>query len=126
MYEGLTGQWDFDSEVLCFHCRNEAVQRIEVLPKAIIATCADCGAERHYVLERSLVIKQRPKLDRGTSGQRYESWKFLREAYCPHCGKRTGNEFTIDERAASILCLACSFSRSYTFHAYSTSKRWSL
>jgi transcription elongation factor Elf1 len=126
MYEGLIRQSDFDREVLCFNCRNEAVQRIEVLPKAIIVTCSDCGAERHYVLERSLVIKPGPKLDRAASRLRYESWKFLREAHCPHCGKRTRNEFTIDERAASIVCLACLFSRTYTFHAYSTSKRWSL
>jgi hypothetical protein len=126
MYEGLIRQWDLDRVALCFHCRNEAVQRVEVLPKTIIVTCADCGAERHYLLERSSVMKHRPRFDRDTSRLRYEAWKFIREARCPNCGNRAGNEFTIDELAASIQCLACSFSRSYTFHAYSTSKRWSL
>jgi DNA-directed RNA polymerase subunit RPC12/RpoP len=125
MDEGLIRQWDFDRGALCFHCRSEAVQRIEVLPKAIVVTCADCGAERHYVLERSLVIK-RPGTGRGGSKLRHEAWKFLWEARCPHCGNRTRNEFTIAEQAASIVCPACSFSRIYTFHAYSTSKRWSL
>lgn len=124
MYEGLIRQWDFDREVLCFHCRNEAVQRVEVLPEAIIVTCGDCGAERRYALERSPVNKQRRDPD--TTGLHYETWKFTRVARCPGCGKRTGNEFTIDERAATIRCPACSFLRTYTFHAYSTSKRWSL
>lgn len=126
MDEGLIRQWDFDRDALCFHCRSEAVQRIEVLPKAIIVTCADCGAERHYRLERSQVLKQKPRFGRDTSRLRYDTWKFLREARCPGCGNRTRNEFTIDEQAAAIVCPACSFSRFYAFHAYSTSKRWSL
>ena len=124
MDEGLIRLWDFDRGALCFHCRSEVVQRIEVLPKAIIVTCADCGAEHHYVLERSILAKRQPGRD--IPGLRNGAWKFLREARCPHCGSRTRNEFTIGEQASVITCPACSFTRFYTFHAYSTSKRWSL
>lgn len=126
MEEGLQiKEWDFDKDTLCFNCRSEAVQRIEVLPKNIIVTCVNCGAERHYELECSHVPEHIPRFDVDKS-RRYDAWKFSHRARCPHCGNRTDNEVTIDERKAAIVCPACRFTRVYTFNAYSKARRWSL
>ncbi len=118
-------EWDFDKDALCFNCRAEAVQRIEVTPEELVVTCVNCGAERHYELECSHEARQKPRFDVDTSRLRYDAWKFEHEARCTHCHNRTKNEVTIDERKAAIVCPACLFSRIYGFHAFSKSKRWS-
>ena len=127
METGLIRQWDFNRDALCFQCRKEVVQRIQVLPDEIIVTCSDCGAERRYRLERSLVTRHKPRFaGADIPGPGQDAWKFLREARCPNCRNRALHEFTIGEHMASIACPACSYLRKYAFHGYSRSRRWSL
>ena len=126
METGLIRQWDFNRDALCFQCRKEVVQRIQVLPDEIMVTCAGCGAERRYRLERTLLAGHRHGSGADAPCPGPDAWRFIREARCLHCRKRTMHAVAIDEHTASITCPACSFSRIYTFHGYSRSRRWSL
>jgi hypothetical protein len=106
--------WEFEKEELCFNCRMEAVQRIQVTPSELVTQCTDCGAELHYAIRGT---GARPGKAKSTPGLKYGIWRFSSEAKCPACGRLAPQEMAIDVAAGSITCSECRFTRAYGLDA---------
>ncbi|WP_424356928.1 hypothetical protein [Methanocella sp. MCL-LM] len=111
--------WDFSKVSTCFHCRKNVAQNIKITPNDSIVTCANCGAERHYIIRSFSVADSKPDFEAAAVRRKYDVWKFTKQAKCFNCAKETGQEITMDEHIGAVVCPSCLFTRIYKFSVYS-------
>lgn len=111
--------WDFSKESTCFNCHKSATQAIKITPNDIIVTCANCGAERHYIIRSFSVADQKPDFEAPDAKRKYDVWKFYKLAKCSNCAAETNQEITLDEHVGAVVCPACLFTRVYKFSVFS-------
>ncbi len=121
-YRLQTTGWDFAGEELCFNCRSETVQRINVTHKELITQCTNCGAEAHYAQYCSCVNPRKPEFIPTGVDREFGVWRFTHEARCPNCGRTTANDVVVDAAMAMVICGGCLYTRLYRFDMFN--KRW--
>ncbi len=112
--------WDFAVEELCFNCRSEAVQEIEVAHRELVTRCTNCGAEAHYAQYCSCEGPEGPPP--AAAGMEYGAWRFVHSGRCPRCGEETPNDMAVDAATGVIVCGRCRFVRLYRLDMFN--KRW--
>jgi Zn finger protein HypA/HybF involved in hydrogenase expression len=112
-------KWEFKKEVECFNCHKVAAQIVDIMPTEIVVTCANCGAERLYVIHGFFVANEKPDFEADRPRRKYDLWEFRRSAKCANCLKETEHEIVIDEFKGAIVCPSCLFTHIYKFSVYS-------
>lgn len=114
-----TRGWEFDKEELCFKCRLETIQRINISPEEMVSQCTNCGAEAHYMLYCSCEEQKKPDLSRETEiDHEFGMWHFVHEARCQNCGNTSKNEVVMDISRGTVVCGNCLFTREYKFDMF--------
>lgn len=111
--------WDFSKESTCFNCKKTVAQNVKITPNDSIVTCANCGAERHYIIRSFTVADQKPDFEASQVTRKYDIWKFSKLAKCSNCGQETTQEIVLDEHMGAVVCPNCLFTRIYKFSVFS-------
>ena len=102
-------KWQFEKEVVCFHCQKKAKQILRIESNLGIVTCSTCGAQRRYVMRSVIYGTDTPPML--PIGLKYDAWDFEKHTVCMHCREESVHGVHLDEYKMNVICDECGFSR---------------
>jgi transcription elongation factor Elf1 len=114
-------EWQFEKEVICFHCQTKAKQILRIEDNGGTVTCSTCGAQRHYVTRSVIFGTDTPPMPpMPLVGLKYDAWDFEKHNICVHCREHAVHSVYLDEHKMNVVCAECGFSRVFKFDISST------
>lgn len=101
--------WQFEKEVVCFHCQIKAKQVLRIEDNWASVTCSMCGAQRHYVMRSIIYGTDTPPMP--PIGLKYDAWDFEKQSKCVLCREQSVQVIHLDEYKMNVVCDECGFSR---------------
>jgi transcription elongation factor Elf1 len=102
-------EWQFEKDVVCFHCQTKATQVLRIEDGKGSVTCSACGAQRYYVIRSVIYGTDTPPMP--PVGMKYDAWDFEKQSSCEHCKEEAVQSVHLDEFKMNVVCDQCGFSR---------------
>jgi len=102
-------KWQFEKEVVCFHCQTEAKQVLRIEDNWGNVTCSNCGVQRRYVMRSVIYGTDTPPMH--PLGLKYDVWDFEKHSACVNCKEHALHGIHLDEHKMNVVCDECGFSR---------------
>ena len=109
-------KWELKKLAVCFNCKKETDQIIEIYANQAFVKCSNCGATRYYILRRVGIEDEGIIEDEKHRKHKYEPWFLEKNAVCFNCKKEAIQDVAITETKMIVRCRNCGFTRVYQFH----------